>query len=107
MAPLLYPRKERREKPKEVPWVAAARVGCCLLVDVLYGGTILLHNYEMSAFPDIKMRGKGHKKNYVGVPTLPCRQNFADIVVCWRHVGNMSPTFSAKINKSCPSKGRI
>jgi hypothetical protein len=39
-------------------------------VDVLYD-TILLHNYEMSAFPDIKMRGNGQAKNYVGVATSP------------------------------------
>jgi hypothetical protein len=49
--------------------------------------------YEMSAFPDIFLRGNT-KKNMSMSPTGPCRQNFADIVGCRRHVGDMLPTFA-------------
>jgi hypothetical protein len=92
---------EREEGKADGSKVAAARVGCCVLVEMLYSvdvlyGTILLHNYEMLAFPDIKMREKRPQKNYVGVATSPCWQNLADIVVCRRHVGDMLPTFPAK-----------
>ncbi len=38
----------------------------------------------MSAFPDIFLRGN-NKKKYVDVADRACRQNFADIVGCWRH----------------------
>ena len=52
--------------------------------------------YEMSAFPDIFLRGN-KKKKYVDVADRACRPNFADIVGCRRHVGDMSPTCAAKI----------
>ena len=51
--------------------------------------------YEMSAFPDIFLRGN-KKKKYVDVADRACRPNFADIVGCRRHVGDMSPTCAAK-----------
>ena len=51
--------------------------------------------YEMSAFPDIFLRGN-KKKKYVDVADRACRPNFADIVGCRRHVGDMSPTCATK-----------
>jgi hypothetical protein len=52
--------------------------------------------YEISAFPDIFLRGNTQKK-YVDVADRACRQNFADIVGCRRHVADMSPTCATKV----------
>ncbi len=79
----------------------AARVGCCVLVEMLYSvdvlyGTILLHNYEMLAFPDIKMRGKGHKKimsvsrHRPNGRILPTLSSVGDMsATCQRHVADI------------------
>ena len=67
--------------------MAAARVGCCVRFFVVcFSGCTLRydtlgHNYEMSAFPDIFLRGNKKKKNMSMSPTGP--------------VGRILPTLSA------------
>ncbi len=63
-------------------------------VDVLYG-MILLCITMKCCLPTFFCAGTT-KKKYVDVATSPCRQNFADIVGCWRHIGDMSPTCTTK-----------
>ena len=59
-----------------------------LLVDVLYG-TIFLHSYEMSPFPDIFLRGNEKKKNMSMSPTAEFRRHCRLSATCRRHVADM------------------
>ena len=67
-----------------------------VLVDVLYGTILWGITMKCRHFPTFFCAGTT-KKKYVDVADRACRQNFADIVGCRRHVGNMLPTCATKI----------
>ena len=66
-----------------------------VLVDVLYGTILWGITMKCRHFPTFFCAGT-QKKKYVDVADRACRQNFADIVGCRRHVGDMSPTCATK-----------
>ena len=66
-----------------------------LLVDN-FSGVLLCLFMKCCHFPTFFCAGT-KKKKYVDVADRACRPNFADIVGCRRHVGDMSPTCAAKI----------
>jgi hypothetical protein len=76
----------------EVPRVAAARVGCCVLVWMYSMVRYFLHNYEMLAFPDIKMHGNGQKKlcrcRDIALSAEFCR-HCRLLATCRQHVADM------------------
>ena len=65
-----------------------------LLVDN-FSGVLLCVFMKCRHFPTFFCAGT-KKKKYVDVADRACRPNFADIVGCRRHVGDMSPTCAAK-----------
>ena len=70
-----------------------------VLVDVLYGTILWGITMKCRHFPTFFCAGTT-KKKYVDVADRACRQNFADIVGCRRHVGDMSPTCATKAEGS-------
>jgi len=66
-----------------------------LLVDN-FSGVLLCVFMKCRHFPTFFCAGT-KKKKYVDVADRACRPNFADIVGCRRHVGDMSPTCTAKL----------
>ena len=68
-----------------------------VLVDVLYGTILWGITMKCRHFPTFFCAGTT-KKKYVNVADRACRPNFADIVGCRRHVGDMSPTCAAKVS---------
>jgi hypothetical protein len=80
---------EREEGKADGSKVAAARVGCCVLAEMLYSvdvlyGTILLHNYEMLAFPNIKMRGTDDTNQILTARGLRMVWGSGGTVIGWR-----------------------
>ena len=68
-----------------------------LLVDN-FSGVLLCVFMKCRHFPTFFCAGT-KKKKYDDVADRACRPNFADIVGCRRHVGDMSPTCAAKISR--------